>query len=123
MIYSLAADLVILLHLLFIIFVIAGGLLAIRWYWSPLLHLPAFAWAALLELNSWVCPLTPLENHLRSLAGEQGYAGGFIEHYLLPVIYPSGLTSGDQLLLGVILIVMNILVYAYVLLRRVSRAG
>jgi len=107
-----AADVVVALHLGFIAFVIAGGALVLcrpRW---ALVHLPAVAWVAWLELTGATCPLTPLENLLRRRAGERGFEGGFIEHYLLPVIYPPGLTPGVQTLLGIAVVALNLAVYA-----------
>ena len=121
MIFSLAADLVVLIHLAFIVFVVFGGLLLIRWRWLGMLHIPALIWALLLEFNSWVCPLTPLENRLRALAGADAYTAGFIEHYVMPVIYPPGLTPTIQLFLGGALLVINALVYVYVIKRVLSR--
>ena len=121
MIFSLAADLVVLIHLAFIVFVVFGGLLLIRWRWLGMLHIPALIWALLLEFNSWVCPLTPLENRLRALAGADAYTAGFIEHYVMPVIYPPGLTPNIQLFLGGALLVINALVYIYVVKRALSR--
>jgi len=116
MIYQFLADAVLLLHLLFILFVVGGGLLLLRWRWVALLHLPAAIWGALIEFMGWYCPLTPLENHLRQLAGQSGYEGGFIEHYLLPVIYPDGLTGEVQILLGIFVVVVNVGIYTYILL-------
>ena len=117
LLYRLAADLLVLLHLLFILFVIAGGFAVLKWHWMAFVHLPAAAWGALIEFRGWICPLTPMENRLRQLAGEQGYAVGFIEHYILPVIYPSGLTRDLQTTLGTIVVVINVLVYGVVLYR------
>ena len=117
MLYRLGADLLVLLHLLFILFVIAGGLAVVKWHWLAFVHLPAAAWGALIEYRGWVCPLTPVENRLRELAGEQGYSEGFIEHYILPVVYPSGLTRDLQTTLGTIVVVVNVLVYSVVLYR------
>lgn len=111
MIFRLAADGLLLLHLAFIVFVMAGGLLAI---WKPgviWLHLPAVVWGMLIELFGWVCPLTPLENHFRKLSGECGYQGGFIDHYLLPVIYPESLTIKTQFVLGGMVLIVNAAVY------------
>jgi hypothetical protein len=116
--YRVLADAVLLLHLLFVAFALAGGLLALRWRWMPWLHLPALAWGATVEFTGWYCPLTPLENTLRRAGGEAGYAGGFIEHYLLPLLYPAALTRDMQLLLGAGLVAFNLVVYALVLLRR-----
>lgn len=112
------ADLVVLGHLLFVAFAVAGGLLALRWRWMPLLHLPALAWAAMVEIEGWICPLTPLENRFRALAGEGGYRGDFIEHYVLPALYPAGLTRGVQVALAGGLIAVNAMAYGVVLWRR-----
>ncbi|MHA6493805.1 DUF2784 domain-containing protein [Pseudomonas borbori] len=117
MILSLAADGVLLVHLLFIIFVLLGGLLVIRWRGIALLHLPAAVWGVTVELMHLQCPLTPLENSLRHAAGEAGYEGGFIEHYLMPVIYPSGLTEQTQLWLGTFVLVLNLLLYGLLVVR------
>ena len=122
MIYRVLADLVVGVHALFVAFVMVGGLLALRWRWVALLHVPAAAWGALIEFQGWVCPLTPLEQSLRAAAGQAGYRGGFIEHYLLPALYPAGLTRGVQLVLGTAVVVVNVAVYA-VLLRRPGRSG
>jgi hypothetical protein len=117
----LAADLVLLGHLSFVVFVAVGGLLALRWPRIAWLHIPVAIWGAAVELGGWICPLTPLENRLRAAGGEAGYAGGFIEHYLVPIVYPSGLTRGHQLALGVAVLVVNLAVYG-VVVRRWSRA-
>jgi hypothetical protein len=117
MAYRILADLVVGVHALFVVFVVAGGLLVLRWPWVAAVHLPAAVWGALIELRGWICPLTPLENSLRASAGQAGYAGGFIEHYLLPVLDPAGLTGGIQLVLGALVIAVNAVVYA-MLLRR-----
>src|SRR3990167_10903844 len=93
----LAADAVLLLHLLFIAFALFGGLLVLRWRWLAWLHLPAVGWAVTVEALQLLCPLTPLENDLRHAVGQAGYSTGFIEHYLLPIIYPAGLTPVIQL--------------------------
>ncbi len=105
------------LHGLTILFALCGGVLVLWRRWICFLHLPIAAWAALVEFNSWICPLTPLENRLRVAAGAAGYDGGFVEHYLIPVIYPSGLTSEIQLWLALIVIGVNLAVYSVVLLR------
>lgn len=109
------ADLVVLLHLAFILFVMLGGLLVLRRRRLMWLHLPVVAWGAAIEFVGWVCPLTPLENHLRAAAGEAGYSGGFVEHYLIPLIYPEGLTRELQWLLGALVLLVNALVYWRVL--------
>lgn len=117
MLYSLLADAVLVFHLAFILFVGGGGLLALRWRRAPWLHLPVAAWGVWIELSGNVCPLTPLENALRRMAGEEGYAGSFIEHYLLPIIYPSGLTREVQLVLAGLVLVLNLAIYGFVWVR------
>ncbi len=107
------ADGVVVLHLAFIVFVVAGGFLVAYRAAFAWLHLPAVAWVAWLEFTGAICPLTPLENLLRARAGQSGYAGGFIEHYLIPVIYPTGLTTGIQIVLGVLLLALNAAMYAW----------
>ena len=109
------AALVVALHFAFIAFVAAGGLLVLRWPRLATLHLPALAWGIFVELSGRACPLTPLENALRRAAGDPGYAGSFIEHWLVPLIYPPGLTRGTQLALAAALAVGNALVYARVI--------
>jgi hypothetical protein len=112
--WRLLADAVVLFHLAFVAFAVAGGLLVLRWRWVALLHLPALAWAAFVEFTGRICPLTPLENTLRAAAGEAGYAGGFVEHYLLPMLYPADLTRELQWTLGTGLVLFNVAVYAAV---------
>lgn len=109
--YRLLADGLLITHLCFILFVIGGGLLLFRDRRWAILHLPAILWGAALEFRGWICPLTPWENQLRTAAGQRGYAGGFIEHYLLPLIYPAALTPSMQTLLGGLVIGINIVVY------------
>ncbi len=116
--YALLATLVVLFHFAFILFVILGGLLALRWRRAPWLHLPALAWGGFVEVTGRICPLTPLENQLRRAAGAGDYAGGFIEQYLIPIMYPPGLTSQVQFALAAGLIVINVSIYALVLRRR-----
>jgi len=111
MIYQLLADALLLLHLAFIIFVVAGGLLMARKPHLVWLHLPAVIWGALIEFMGWICPLTPLENHFRRLSGESGFEGGFVEHYLLPLIYPDTLTAATQYVLGSLVLAINALIY------------
>ena len=118
---SLAADAVLLLHGAFIVFVVAGGLLALRWPLAAAAHLPCAAWGAYIEFSGGICPLTQLEQRVRAAAGEAGYSGGFIEHYLLPLVYPPGLTPMVQTVLGAAVILINVAVYWLVLRRR--RAG
>lgn len=118
---AIAADAVLLLHLAFIVFAALGALLVLwraRWAW---LHLPALAWAVWIVATHGICPLTPLENALRRAAGESGYAGGFIDHYLMPLIYPPGLTPQHQNWLAITLAAVNLLLYGFALLRRRSR--
>jgi len=115
--YRIAADLVVLIHFTFVLFVVFGALLALRWPRAVFLHLPAAVWGALIEFQGWICPLTPLEIRLRSLGGQAGYTGGFIEHYILPLLYPSGLTRTFQLTLGMVVVAINVLLYALVWFR------
>ena len=117
---ALLADLVVTLHLAFVLFVVLGGLLVLRWPRLAYVHLPAVIWGAWIEFTGRICPLTPLENSLRARAGEVGYSGGFIEHYLLPLLYPSALTRTIQLVLGALVIVVNLCIYGYLLRRRRS---
>lgn len=112
------ANLVLAVHGAFVLFVVLGGLLALRWPRVAWMHLPAAAWGAAIEFSGGICPLTPLENRLRALAGEAGYGGGFIEHYLLGWLYPAGLTREAQLALGIAVLVVNVAVYASVWARR-----
>ena len=120
MFYRFGADLVLLVHLLFIGFAIVGGIAVLRWHWLALVHLPAALWATVVELMGWVCPLTPLEVYLRVAAGDAGYSGGFIQHYLVPIVYPAGLTREIQWLLAALVVLVNAAIYA-VLLVRVKR--
>ena len=113
-----AADAVLILHLLFILWVIVGGFAVWRRRWLMALHLPAVAWGVWIEVSHGLCPLTPLEISLRQKAGEAGYSGGFIEHYLVSLIYPAGLTPGVQWALAAGLLVVNLLVYGGLLVRR-----
>ena len=123
MVYRLSADAVLLLHLSFILFVLLGGALALRWRWMPVIHLPAAAWGFFVELSGRVCPLTYLENHFRVAAGQSGYMDSFVEHYLLDVVYPSGLTRDIQFVLAAAVLVVNGAIYAWLLLRRRRRAA
>jgi Protein of Unknown function (DUF2784) len=112
MLWSLLADGVVVLHFAFTAFVIFGGFLTWRWRWVIFAHLPALAWGCWVEVSHSICPLTPLENQLRKLAGEAGYSGGFLAHYLLPVLYPPGLTWHVQWVLAGLLIALNVFAYA-----------
>jgi hypothetical protein len=112
------ADAVLVLHLLFVLFVVLGGLLVLRWPRLAWLHVPAAAWGALIEFTGSVCPLTPLENRLRRQGGEAGYPGGFIEHYVTATLYPGGLTREVQLALGTGVLLLNGAVYTLAFRRR-----
>ncbi|WP_169980133.1 DUF2784 domain-containing protein [Tautonia rosea] len=118
MIFRFLADAVLVLHLAFILLVIFGGLLVLRWPKVAWIHLLVATWGALIEFMNWRCPLTPLEKFLRRLSGEAGYEGGFIEHYLLPVIYPGALTPTVQVILGLGVLVINTAIYGYVFYQR-----
>jgi hypothetical protein len=117
MLPSLLADAVVLLHLSFILFVIFGGLLVLRRRWIAWLHVPAALWGAWVSGAGWICPLTPLENWLRRHAGEAGYTGDFTSHYLMPIIYPEGLTRELQIVIAVFVLVLNAVVYTLVFRR------
>ncbi|MCK4984347.1 MAG: DUF2784 domain-containing protein [Desulfobacterales bacterium] len=121
MAYDLLADLVVLIHFLFVLFSLLGALLVIRWRKMMWLHLPAALWAAWIEFSGRICPLTPLENWLRIRAGGSSYAGGFVGHYLLPLLYPSWLTRDVQIILGAIVVGINIGIYGFLLLRKGGR--
>ena len=109
--HQLLADLVLVVHLAFVVFVLCGGLLVSRWRWITWLHLPAALWAAIVEFTGWICPLTPLENWLRAQGGKNSFNSDFIAQYLLPILYPGNLTRGLQLLLGTVVVVLNAAVY------------
>ncbi len=116
--YRIAADLLVLVQFLFVVFVVTGGFLALRWRRIVWAHLPAAVWGALIEFMGWVCPLTPAEVSLRRLAGEAGYEGGFIEHYIVRILYPAGLTTSIQIALGIGVVVINVIAYTLILRRR-----
>jgi hypothetical protein len=101
-----------------VLFVVLGGLLVLRWPRVAYLHIPAAIWGAAIEFAGWICPLTPLENWLRRQAGSAGYSGSFIEHYILPILYPSTLSRDIQLLLGFLVIAVNFTIYYFVLRTR-----
>jgi len=121
MIYAALADATLVVHLAFIAFVVAGGLLVARWPRAVWWHLPAAAWGVAIELGGWICPLTPLEKWLRLRAGQQGYSARYVEQYLLPINYPDGLTRNVQLGLAALVLVANVAVYVFVLGRRRRR--
>ena len=112
---GIAAELLVIIHFGFVLFVVLGGLLAFRWPWAAAAHLPAAIWGAIIEFNNWICPLTPLEQSLRRAAGQTGYEGGFLAHYLLPLIYPDGLTREMQFVGGIFVILVNVMIYGLVL--------
>jgi len=121
LIYRALADLVLVVHLAFVLFVVLGGLLVVRWTWLAWLHIPAAAWGVLIEFTGWICPLTPLENSFRTKGGEAGYAGGFIQHYIQPSLYPAGLTRSTQIVLGSVALILNLAAYAIVVSRLRNR--
>jgi len=121
--YGNLATLVVLFHFAFIVFVTLGGLLALRWPRAPWLHVPCFLWGGWIELSGGICPLTPLENGLRRAAGDVAYAGSFIDHYIVSIVYPAGLTRGVQIALGLGLVALNVAVYARLVRRRVHARG
>ncbi|HZD52624.1 MAG TPA: DUF2784 domain-containing protein [Woeseiaceae bacterium] len=112
-----AADVVMIVHLIFVLFAVFGGLLVLRFPALALAHVPALGWGFWIEAAGGICPLTPLENSLRRRAGEAGYASGFMEHYVYPLLYPPGLTRGAQVWLAALLLVFNLAIYARLLLR------
>ena len=118
MLYRNLADLVVLVHLAFILFAVFGGILVLFWRRCAWVHLPTVLWAALIEFVGWVCPLTPLENWLREKGGGNGYRVGFIERYILPMLYPDSLTRPSQVALGVFVLGINLGVYGWVLRHR-----
>ena len=117
------ADAIVALHFAFVVFVVLGGLLVLRWARVAWLHVPAVIWGAVVEFTGWICPLTPLENRLRRAAGETGYQGDFIAHYILPMLYPDGLTRTDQLVLGGAALGINIVIYGFAIVRHRRRAA
>lgn len=116
--YAILADLILVLHFAFVLFVVFGGLLVLRWPRLAYVHIPVAIYGTLIELVGWICPLTPLENSLRARAGEAGYQGSFVEHYILPVLYPSALSREIQIILGSLVLVINLLIYAYLARQR-----
>ena len=118
MLHAAIANLLVIVHFLFVLFVILGGLLLFRWPRIAFVHLPAAAWGVMLELNHWICPLTPIEQSMRRAAGEEGYTGGFIDHYIIPLIYPEGLTPEIQWVLGAIVLLLNAVIYGIWMLKR-----
>lgn len=115
------ADLVVVVHAAFVVFVVLGGLLVAHWRRLVWVHVPAAVWGVFIEFRGWVCPLTPLENYLRVRGGSSAYEGQFIQHYVLPLLYPEHLTPVDQIWLGSFAVIINILIYWQVA-RRASSA-
>jgi hypothetical protein len=122
-IYRIAADAVVLVHFAFIVFVALGALLALRWRWVTWLHIPALLWGVLVETTGRLCPLTDLENALRTNAGQSGYRGGFIEHYIPTLLYPDGLSRSLQFVLAAVVLAVNVIIYWKVLKRRRPGTG
>lgn len=121
--YTLLAEVVVVVHLLFIAFVVAGGFIVL---WRPRLawlHVPAVVWGVIIEFSGWICPLTPLENHLRLLGGNSVYRGDFIAHYIVPMIYPAKLSTSTQYILGALVIAVNLIIYALALHRHARRCS
>lgn len=125
MLCRLGADLLVIVHFFFIIFVVAGGCLVLKWPRMAYLHIPAAAWGALIEFQGGICPLTPLEQHLRLAGGQPTYSVGFIEHYLEPIIYPAGLTREMQIFFGIAVLAINLMAYGWLLIgrKRGNKAG
>lgn len=121
MLLRLAADATLVVHLAYILFVVFGAALALRWGGTSLVHVPAAVWGVFVEVNGRICPLTTLENHLRRAAGEAGYRGSFVENYLLPVVYPDGLTRDVQMLLAGGVVLINAALYGLVFIQRKRR--
>jgi hypothetical protein len=113
MLYHIGADLVLLLHFSFVLFVLLGGLLLIKWPKLMWLHLPAVAWGAFVEFSGWICPLTPLENWLRAQAGEATYAEDFLVRSLSSILYPAALTHDIQVVLGTVVLIVNLSIYSW----------
>ena len=115
MMYRVLADALVVAHFIFIVYAVAGGLLVIKWGWTAGLHIPVFLWGVLIETFGWICPLTPLENELRTAAGLAGYSGSFIDHYLIPIVYPENLTRPIQWLFAGLLLLVNVIIYSIVI--------
>lgn len=118
--YSLLANVLVVLHLSFVLFVLFGGLLTVKWPQAPWLHLPAVAWGALVEFTGWFCPLSSFEYWLRMQAGESADQGDFVSRWFLPVLYPDFLTPRIQIALGVLVLVTNLMIYAWIWRRRLN---
>lgn len=123
MFHGALAILVVVVHLLFVLYAVLGGFLVRRARWTAWIHIPVVLWAAGIELTGGICPLTPLENQLRARAGASGYSPGFLEHYLLPALYPDRMTRPVQVLLGVLVLVINCAAYAFAFRGGADRGG
>jgi hypothetical protein len=121
LVYRILADIVVIAHLAFVGWAVLGGFLVLRWPRLAWLHVPAFAWSTAIEFTGWICPLTPLENHLRRASGGPGFEGGFVDHYLMPILYPPGLTRETQIALGAVILGLNATIYAGLLVRTLRR--
>jgi len=119
--YKFLADALVVFHISFVGFVLFGAAIVLRWRRAMWLHLPAVAWGIFVELSHHICPLTPLENRLRSLGGTATYQGGFVNHYIMPVLYPRGLTHGMQVALAIVIVVLNGTAYGWLIARRLGR--
>ena len=117
------ADFLVVVHFAFIVFVVFGGFLVLKWGRVAFLHIPCALWGVLIEFGGWICPLTPLEHHFREAVGGVGYSGEFIDHYLMPLVYPEGLTRGMQISLGVMVLAVNLCVYGWMLVNRGKTKG
>ena len=121
--YNILADLIVLIHCVFVLFSVLGAFLIIRWRMMLWFHLPAVLWAAWIEFSGGICPLTPLENWLRLKSGDAAYSDDFVAHYLLPLLYPSGLSRNIQIVLGIIVVAINLLLYGYVFVLQKKPVG
>ena len=121
MVYRILADAVLVVHLAFAVFAGVGALFVLRWRWLAWVHVPCAAWGALIMFAGWICPLTPLEQELRRRGGQAGYEGGFLEHYVVSVLYPRGLTRGLQIGIGTGVVLVNGLVYGTLAARALRR--
>ena len=117
---QLLADLTIVIHFAFVVFVLCGALLLLKWPRLVWLHLPCMAWGLLVEFTGWLCPLTPLENYFRKAAGLELYSGDFVMQYIMPILYPQELTRELQIIFGLIVLLLNALIYGYLLMRRLK---
>ena len=121
MAYRILADAVVAIHFAFVLFVAAGVFLVLKWPRLSWIHLPSVLWAAVIEFSGWICPLTPLEIFFREKGGAAGYTGGFIDHYIVPIIYPAHLTRSMQIALGIAVVTVNTAVYLWIIYRRRRR--